>query len=305
MTVKSVIITGSNSGLGFECAKTIARANQDWHIILACRTPQKGIQAVEAIIQATGNKNVSFLQLDLASLASVRRFVSEFEAKKLPPLQGLICNAGLVADDKLAYTKDGFEIAFGVNYLGHFLLTNLLLSHLAEPARIIVVSSNTHNPVTRDGQLVGKAVFWGAQKLAHPDSASKLSGGQRYTTSKLCTLLFTYELDRILRKKARQITVNAFDPGASPGTNLGGGKSLRKVILGSWVGKLLLSLLGVVSSTPEKSGAAMAHLLLDTRLKHVSGKYFQLNTEIASSADSYNKTIAKELWEDSVKLTQL
>ena len=302
---KTIIITGGNSGLGFECAKTIANANQGWHIILACRNIERGTQATEAITKETGNKNVSFLKLDLASLESVRNFVIEFQSHNLSPLHALVCNAGLTGNKLTEYTKDGFELTFGVNHLGHFLLTNLLFPYFTEPARIVVVSSNTHNPTIMDGKIVGQAMYLGAERLAHPDSEYKLSDGQKYTTSKLCNLLFAYELDRRLQKDNKQITVNSFDPGASPGTNLGGGKNLRKVILGSWIGKALLKLLGIVSSTPKKSGEAMARLLLDSKLENVSGKYFQIYEEIDSSKDSHNKAIAKELWEDSIKLTSL
>ncbi|MEH0154480.1 SDR family NAD(P)-dependent oxidoreductase [Limibacter armeniacum] len=300
---KTVIITGGNSGLGFECAKTIAKANQGWHIVLACRNAEKGIQATKVTTEETGNKNVSFLKLDLASLASVRNFVAEFQSKHLPPLQGLVCNAGITSGESIEYTKDGFELTFGVNHLGHFLLTNLLLPHFAEPARVVVVSSNTHNPDIREGKLVGQAMYLGAERLAHPDSEYKLKSGPKYTTSKLCNLLFAYELDRILQKENKKITVNSFDPGACPGTNLAGENNIRKTIMDSWFGKSLLKIMGVVASTPEKSGEAMARLLLDSRLENVSGKYFQIYEDIASSKDSYNKTFAKELWEDSIKLT--
>ena len=301
--MKTVIITGGNSGLGFECAKVIARANEGWHIVLACRNTEKGTQAAETIIAEANNRNVSVLELDLASLDSVRNFVEEYQRKSLPELHALVCNAGLTNGDELNYTKDGFELTFGVNHLGHFLLTNLLRPIFSEPARIIVVSSNTHNPDTRDGKIVGQATFIGAKNLAYPDSEHKLSGAQRYTTSKLCNLLFAYELDRRIKKDGKHITVNAFDPGATPGTNLGGGNSVRKAVLGSWFGKLLLKMLGIVSSTPKKSGAAMARLVLDPKLNDVSGKYFQLYEPIASSKDSYNQQMAEELWEDSSTLT--
>ena len=211
----------------------------------------------------------------------------------------------MTGNKSIEYTKDGFELTFGVNHLGHFLLTNLLLPYFEEPARIVVVSSNTHNSAIMDGKIVGKAMYLGAERLAHPDSEYKLSDGEKYTTSKLCNLLFAYELDRILQKDNKQITVNSFDPGASPGTNLGGGNNLRKVILGSSIGKTLLKLLGIVSSTPQKSGAAMARLLLDSKLENVSGKYFQIYENIDSSKESYNKVMAKELWENSTKLTNL
>ena len=303
MTLKTVIITGGNSGLGFECAKVIAQAQQDWHIILACRSKEKGLQAVDTITSETENKNVSMLRLDLSSLESVRNFVNEYQMKSYPPLKGLICNAGLLVSEEIQYTNDGFELTFGVNHLGHFLLTNLLLNQFVEPGRIIVVSSNTHNPGIREGQFA-PAKYLGGAKLAHPDTDQELSGMQRYTTSKLCNLLFTYELDRRLRKKEMNITVNGFDPGFSPGTNLGGqGPNLRMLIMGSWFSRILFKRLGIVASTPQKSGKAMGRLLLDSQLEKVSGKYFQILEEIPSSEESYDQKKAKELWESSTELT--
>jgi len=303
MTLKTVIITGGNSGLGFECAKAIAHAHQGWHIVLACRSNEKGRQAVDTITSETDNKNVSMLQLDLASLESVRNFVNEYQRVSYPSLKGLICNAGLLVPEGTQYTEEGYELTFGVNHLGHFLLTNILLNHFVEPGRIIVVSSNTHNPGVREGTMA-PATYLGAKKLAQPDTEQELTGRQRYTTSKLCNLLFAYELDRRLRKKEKNITVNAFDPGLTLGTNLiGGRRSLRRRILGSWFGRKLLERRGIVTSTPKRSGEAMGRLLLDSELEKVSGKYFQILEEITSSEESYNQEKAKELWESSKELT--
>ncbi|MBY8988085.1 MAG: SDR family NAD(P)-dependent oxidoreductase [Candidatus Lokiarchaeota archaeon] len=294
---KTVIITGGNSGLGFECAKAIAHAHEGWHIVLACRNNEKGMQALDLITSITDNKNLSMLQLDLASLESVRNFVNVYQMKGYPPLKGLICNAGLIVHGGNPVTEEGFELTFGVNHLGHFLLTNLLLNQFVEPGRIVSVSSNTHNSGVREGQMA-PATYLGAKKLAYPDTDQELSRMQKYTTSKLCNILFAYELDRKLRKEEINITVNAYDPGFSPGTNLGGdGMS------GMTVDRKMFEKMGIVTSTPEDSGKAMARLLLDPQLEKVSGKYFQILEEISSSEESYDEEKAKELWESSKELT--
>ncbi len=200
MTNKTVIITGSNSGLGFECAKTIANANKDWHIVIACRNLLKGEEARNKLIATTGYKEITVLPLDLASLQSVREFVEEFSKSKLPPLHGLINNAGMQVMTGLEYTKDGYELTFGTNHLGHFLLTNLLINKLTEPARIIVVSSGTHDPDTLDGRF-NKPKYLGAKRLAKPEGEKEMSGMQRYSTSKLANLMFAYELSRRVANK--------------------------------------------------------------------------------------------------------
>lgn len=298
---KTVIITGANSGLGFECTKAIAGAKKGWHIVMACRNISKAEEAKQKIIQFTEHSALSVIELDLASLQSVRNFVKKFTVTDLPPLHGLINNAGVQVLNGLEYTADGYELTFGTNYLGHFLLTNLLIEKFEEPAQIIVVSSGTHDPDTMDGRY-NKPVFLGAKQLANPESEEEMSGIQRYTTSKLANVLFSYELAR--KVKDKRITVNAFDPAAVPDTNLT--NSLKNPIT-RWIMSSpgLLNLLGFKTSTPEKSGRAMARLLLDQELENVSGKYFQLYEEKKSSKQSYDTELAKGLWKDSLELTGL
>jgi light-dependent protochlorophyllide reductase len=302
MANKTVIITGANSGLGFECAKTIANANKGWHIVIACRNLVKGEEAKNKLIATTGHKEITVLRLDLASLQSVREFATVFDTTDLPPLHGLINNAGMQVMTGLEYTKDGYELTFGTNHLGHFLLTNLLLDKLVEPARIVVVSSGTHDPDTIDGRF-NKPMFLGAKRLARPESEKEMAGMQRYSTSKLANLMFAYELSRILNGK--EITVNAFDPAAVPATNLLSSIKNPFVRWSLRASTKLFRIFGVKISTPEISGSAMARLLLDGKLNNVTGKYFQILDERQSSKQSYDKKLATELWDESKELTGL
>jgi light-dependent protochlorophyllide reductase len=303
MTInKSVIITGANSGLGFECAKTIASANQGWHIIIACRNLTKAEEAKQQLISASQNDQISVLELDLASLQSVRNFVAKFRQSNFPPLHGLINNAGMQVLSGLEYSKDGYEKTFATNHLGHFLLTNLLLENLQEPARIIIVSSGTHDPDTIEGKY-NKPMFLGAEHLAKSASEKEMSGIQRYATSKLANIFFAYELAR--RLEGKKITVNAYDPSYVPATNLVMSiKSplARRILRAS---TRIFNWLGVVSSTPEESGGAIARLLLDEKLEGITGKYFQIFKEKQSSKQSYETQMAKDLWDDSLVLVGL
>ncbi len=303
--MKTVIITGANSGLGFECAKTIAQADRGWTIVLACRSIAKGEQARQQLLQQTGYPHLVVMELDLASLDSIRAFADSFRRAGLPPLHGLINNAGLQVMKGLRYTKDGFERTFGTNHLGHFLLTHLLLPQLVAPARIVVVSSGTHDPATLEGKY-NQPVWVSAKKLAHPVDPKEMSGLQRYATSKLCNVLFAYELDRQLKAGGRTgITVNAFDPAAVPATNLL--SSIENALVRGFLrtATRLFAILGVKVSTPEQSGAAMARLLLDESLAGVSGKYFQLAQMKRSSRQSYEGAAARQLWAESLELTGL
>lgn len=182
MTEKTVIITGGNSGLGFECAKSISSSDQNWHTVIASRNSTKSLEAVDKIKSITGNDNLSALKLDLSSLESVRHFVNEYKESNLLPLTGLVCNAGIMIKDD-QFTKEGYELTFGVNHLGHFLLVDLLLDELVQPAKIIVVSSNLHNPDVREGRFA-VAKYLGGRDLAYLEKAKELSWMQRYSTSK-------------------------------------------------------------------------------------------------------------------------
>ncbi|CAF1676645.1 unnamed protein product, partial [Adineta ricciae] len=119
---KIVLITGATSGIGIETARALASANA--HVIITARDMKKGAQVVEDIKKTTNNNKVEVMEMDLTSLESVRNFVKQFQARKLP-INILICNAGIMA---CPYTKtiDGFESQFGVNHLAHFLLTTSL-----------------------------------------------------------------------------------------------------------------------------------------------------------------------------------
>jgi NAD(P)-dependent dehydrogenase (short-subunit alcohol dehydrogenase family) len=144
--MRTAIVSGGNSGLGYYCARAIAAASPQWHVIIASRDQAKSKEAERSIIAETGNSQVAAMALDLGSLDSVRRFVADFAARALPPIGAIVCNAGIQNVNGITYNDDGYETTFAVNHLGHFLLVNLLLRYLDDRARIVVVSSGTHNP---------------------------------------------------------------------------------------------------------------------------------------------------------------
>ena len=123
--MRTVVITGGNSGLGFETAKKIAK-DKEYRIILACRNPTKAEGAVRKIKEETGNDNILSMRLDTASLASVRKFAAEYEKQDVGKIYALLLNAG-INGMHTGVTEDGMEIVFQTNHLGHFLLANLML----------------------------------------------------------------------------------------------------------------------------------------------------------------------------------
>ena len=318
---KTVVVTGGNAGLGYECAKAIAASDGGWRVILAVRGPEKGERAARAIAEETGNPGVEAMRMDLASLASVRSFAEELARRDdLPPLRAVVCNAGLQVVGGTRYTEDGFEETFGVNHLGHFLLANLLLQQLLAPARIVFVSSGTHDPKRSTGMPAPR--YRGAAALAYPerhpdpeeegDRVGKV-GRRRYTGSKLCNAMCAYELDRRLRAEGLStpeapIEVNVFDPGAVPGTGLARDWGpLARLTWDRGVARLVpvLRRLGVRFSTAEASGRALARLVTDASLEGVSGRYFEIDEEARSSEESYDRENATELWETSAALVGL
>ena len=316
---KTIVVTGGNGGLGYECAKAIAASGPKWRVVLAVRGTEKGERAALRIAEETGNPGVEAMRLDLASLGSVRSFAKELARRHdLPPLRAVVCNAGLQKVSGTGYTEDGFEETFGVNHLGHFLLVNLLLRQLEAPARIVFVSSGTHDPKRRTGMPSPR--YRGAQAFAYPDrypqgegESTGVVGRRRYTASKLCNAMCAYELDRRLQAQRLStseapIDANAFDPGAVPGTGLARDHApLARFVWDRGVGRLvpILRRLGVPFSTAEASGRALARLVTDPYLEGVSGRYFEIDEEACSSEESYDLKRAEELWEESVVLVGL
>jgi retinol dehydrogenase 12 len=192
---RTFLVTGANTGIGLATARTLAARGARVHV--ASRSPEKGNAAVADIIADTGNQDVSFLQLDLADLASVRASAQAFLASG-EPLHVLINNAGIGGQRGL--TKDGFELIFGVNHLGHFAFTMALLDCLtASEARIVNVASDAH--------YQAKGIDFALLRRR----TRAITGMPEYAVSKLCNVLFTQELGR--RLAGTGVTAYALHPG--------------------------------------------------------------------------------------------
>jgi len=310
---RTVVITGGNSGLGFACASSILESPQGapWHIILACRDGGRAQTAVDQLNDRAGVAGqVEAMSLDLASLSSVHEFVADLTKKlssgKIPPLQALVCNAGVNPLGTKSTTVDGFESTFGINHLGHFLLVSELLPVLRAPARVVVVASGVHDPAQKSGV---PAPAWnnpadlarGVLGAAAASDGAMASGQRRYSTSKLANVYFTYALARRLPAGA---TANAFDPGLMPRTSL-----MREAPapLRFIAKRIPISLLRRLFSpnvhTAEESGEALARLVTDPGLAATTGRYFEGQHQIRSSGESYNDERAEDLWNASMILT--
>jgi NAD(P)-dependent dehydrogenase (short-subunit alcohol dehydrogenase family) len=287
---RAVLITGGTGSLGFHAAQAIL-ADGGWEAVITGRTAVADA-ATRLGDRATGRR------LDLGSLADVRRF-----ARELPPLHAVICNAGLMTVSGTRFTADGIEETFGVNHLAHFLLVREVLPSMPAPGRVVFVASATHDPAQRTGFPAPR--YTTARELAHPASADTehpmRAGRRRYTTSKLCNVLATYEFAR--RIPPEVATFNAFDPGQMPGTGLIRDHRGIRVIAWRYLMPALTVVPGLNRHTPKQSGVALARLVLDPRLADTTGKYFSGKREIQSSAESYDTRKAADLWETSLALT--
>ncbi|XP_007247600.3 retinol dehydrogenase 14a [Astyanax mexicanus] len=277
MRGKTIIVTGANSGIGRATAVELLRRQA--RVIMACRSQERAEQAAQEIRQEAGPEQGELLVklLDLASLGSVRSFCDEI-IKEEPRIDVLINNAGIY---QCPYTKteDGFEMQFGVNHLGHFLLTHLLLDLLkrSAPSRIVVVSSKLY-----------KYADINFDDLNSEQSYDKAFA---YGRSKLANLLFTLELGR--RLEGTGVTVNALTPGIVR-TNLG-----RHVYIPFLVKPLFSLVSWAFFRTPEHGAQTSIYLACSPDVEGVQGKCFADCHEEELLPKATDEEVAKKLWDIS------
>ncbi|XP_040279145.1 retinol dehydrogenase 14 [Bufo bufo] len=276
MRGKTVIITGANCGIGRATAAELLR--QQARVILACRDPERAEEAARELREETGDSGeVVVKQLDLSSLKSVRRFCQEV-VREEPNLDVLINNAGVF---QCPYTKteDGFEMQFGVNHLGHFLLTHLLLGLLksSAPSRVVVVSSKLYK--------------YGEINFDDLNSEKSYGRGSAYSRSKLANILFTRELAR--RLEGTGVTVNALHPGIVR-TNLG-----RHINIPVLVKPLFNVVSWAFFKSPVEGAQTSIYLASSPEVEGVSGKYFGDCKEEELLPKAMDDLVARKLWDIS------
>ncbi|XP_023257201.1 dehydrogenase/reductase SDR family member 13-like [Seriola lalandi dorsalis] len=281
---KTVVITGGNTGIGKATALHLARKGA--RVILACRNRDKAEAAIADIQQETGSTDVLYMHLDLASLKSVRCFTETF-LKTESRLDLLINNAGLVADGR---TEDGFGIQFGVNHLGHFLLTCLLLERLKEAGggRVVTLSSMAHRWGNIDFEALAANKHLGTGRYSWQFF-------QAYCNSKLCNVLFTHELAK--RLKGTSVTCYSLHPGVVR-TELSRHVSLWQKIFIEPVAQLLFL-------DPKAGAQTTLHCALQEGIEPLSGRYFACCTVQEVCPKARDDAVARKLWEVSERLCGL
>lgn len=282
-----VVITGSNTGVGYEAAAALA--DKGAHVVLAVRNLDKGDDAKARLTAESPNAVVSVQKLDLASLASVRKAADELRAAH-PRIDLLINNAGVMTLAK-AGTEDGFEMQFGTNHLGHFALTGLLLENMlaVDGSRVVTMSSPGH-------RILSKIDFDHLTLDAH---YNRYAG---YGQSKVANLLFTYELARRLKAKDAPTSALAAHPGAA-------NTELLRNVPGFIRGPVDFLWRRYAQSA---SAGALPPLRAATDPTARSGQYYGPDGRgeqrghpkvIDSSARSHDEALARRLWEASEELT--
>jgi retinol dehydrogenase-12 len=277
------MITGGNSGIGFATARKLAA--KGFHVIMASRNQQTSAQAIARIRADQPNASVESIPLDLASFASVRQCAAAFKAQG-SLLHVLINNAGGAIKGKQAqFTADGFELTFGTNHLGHFLLTNLLLDELkrSAPARVITVSSQRHIP----GYAGGPGAKFDYDNLK---GEKFYDSAVFYNNSKLANMWFTYELQR--RLTGSGVTSNAVCPGFVPEA-IG---DRRASPFDRLLYRKILPRMPFARSLDQASSSYM-FAATDPSLERVGGKFIVDGKERRSSDESYDEARARRLWE--------
>lgn len=279
MQGKVCLVTGSSSGIGKVTARELAKMGAT--VVMVCRNRAKGEAAQAEIKEESSNDQIDLLVADLSELSQVRRVANEFK-QNYTQLHALVNNAG-GANSEHQVTSEGLEFNFATNYLGPFLLTELLIDVLkaSAPARIVNVSSSAHTQ--------GKIDFDDLQ------GARRYSVVKAYGQSKLAQIYFTYELADRLRGTG--VTVNVLHPGMVVSSFNSGTRGIVHLI-----GEFVYFFGGI---DVEKGAQTTLYVATSPELTGVSGKYFSQSKqgkETPSSKLSYDVAIRRHLWEVSEEL---
>jgi NAD(P)-dependent dehydrogenase (short-subunit alcohol dehydrogenase family) len=280
MAGKVVLITGGNTGIGKEAA--VGLASLGTRVVITSRDAERGSAARQEIVERSGNNGVEVMPLDLASFRSIRAFAPDF-LDRFDRLDVLVNNAGLILQRRTE-TEDSFEATFGINHLGHFLLTDLLLDRVkaSAPARVVVVASRAHK---------------GARRGLDFDDLQAERGYRwmdAYNKSKLANIYFTREVAR--RLHGTGVTVNALHPGFVR-SDFGRGGDLSGLY--GWGIKYLAQPFAIGS---QRGARTVIYLASSPEVDGVTGGYFYKCKPAKLSKAAQDDAAARRLWEESEQM---
>lgn len=283
----TAIVTGASSGIGAETARVLALRGV--HVVMGVRNLEAGRAVKEAIVKGNPNAKLDAMDLDLSSMASVKKFAEDFKSLNLP-LNLLINNAGIMATPFML-SKDNIELQFATNHVGHFLLTNLLMETIRKTARasrkegrIVNVSSRRHKFSYPEGIRFAK--------LNDPSWYNSLSA---YGQSKLANILHANELARQLKEDRVEVTANSVHPGLIA-TNLFRHYSFLTGLVGL-VGKYVIK-------NVQQGAATTCYVALHPKVKAMSGQYFADSSIAKASLQANDAELATKLWDFSLDLVR-
>ncbi|GMI76484.1 hypothetical protein like AT4G23420 [Hibiscus trionum] len=281
----TAIVTGASSGIGTETARVLALRGV--HVVMGVKNMTAGREVKETIVKRNPDAKIDAMELDLSSMASVRKFAADFVSTGLP-LNILVNNAGIMATP-FKLSKDGIELQFATNHVGHFLLTHLLLETMKKTAhgsktegRIVNVSSRRHKFSYQEGIRFNKI-----------NDQSGYNSLSAYGQSKLANVLHANELARHLKEDGAAITANSLHPGAIS-TNLFRYNSLIRGLVGL-VGKY-------VCKNVEQGAATTCYVALHPQVKGKTGLYFADCNVAETSLQAHDSELARKLWDFSFSL---
>jgi len=277
MIGKICLITGANAGIGYAISLGLAKMGAT--VVMVCRNESRGETAMAELKEKSGNSSISLFIADLSVQNSIRQLVTDFNSK-FERLDILINNAGVITQTRIL-TEDGLETQFALNHLAPFLLTELLLDSLkkSDSARIINISSNAHQSANINFDDLQSEQTYQPKEV--------------YQRTKLCNILFTYELARQLQ--GTSLTANCVHPGV-----------IRTKLLQAYNGKKGgFNFIGkLLYNKPEKGAETALYLASSSEVEGINGKYYNNKKIVTSSKYSNDLTVAKELWQVSKTLTR-
>uniref|UniRef100_A0A914W822 Uncharacterized protein n=1 Tax=Plectus sambesii TaxID=2011161 RepID=A0A914W822_9BILA len=291
LTGKTALITGTNSGIGIETARWIAMSGA--HVVMANRNIVASEELKRDILNNKPDAKIDIIVLDLSSLQSVKAAANEYLSKGWP-LHLLILNAGVFGPTQKT-TLDNYESSFGVNHLGHFYLTQLLLPKLREsrPGRIVVVASHSHRDTGIDPSLPTEEKL----KRLMPAADTTEIGYRLYAYSKLCNVLFAFALHR--KEHSNGINVYVLHPGTMIGTGIARNYGV--------LGKVFNVVTKPFTKTLEQGAATTVYCAADPELDNNSGRYFEScwdDEKHLQTALARDEALQDALWHASEELLQ-
>jgi WW domain-containing oxidoreductase len=276
----TAIVTGGTAGIGLETARVLAKRGA--RVVLAIRNIKVGEQVKADFLKETPDARVEVMKLDLSNLNSVRTFAADFKESKLP-LNILVNNGGITANNGPLATPDGLELMFATNFLGHFVLTNLLLDTMKATAketgiqgRIVVVSGAIYNFTPKGGIDFDKLI-----------NSKKIYGFSGYGQSKLANILHCRELSRRLQEEGANITVNTLHPGAI---------RTKLVKLDGFLGFITGLPPNCLFKTPEQGAATQVFLAANPKVEGKTGSYYIDCNEYPLEGKALDIKLQAALW---------